>query len=479
MFKSKTAKNALLIAAVALMLCVSMFVGTTFAWFTDQETSANNKIIAGNLDVKLLHTNSVDTAEEVTENTLLFDTITRWEPGAVIWENLIVENAGNLALKYLLNVVVANEVADGTAKLSDVLYVEFVTDANGDPAAFTGSRADAIALFDDQSLTLSQFAASYAATGELLPNDGAATTANPSETHGIVIYWKPSDNDNLYNMNNGKNKELSIEIGVILNATQFNNESDAFDKNYDEGLEPIPSGVVLESYADGTEYYRTDAGLVLYDTQDVVTDNYVVPEGIVSLGNYSLTYNSGIKTVTTASTVTSLGRAFDSSTSIEKVVLNEGLEQIDSRAFRATTALKDVVIPSTVKTIADNAFQKSGIEELVIPATVETIGETAFGASLIEKITIEGNTSIQGYAFRGCTKLREVYLNGDDVTFIASTLNGRNSCWFCNGESNNPNTSNITFHVVNETVAARVKAAMGAEAGNIPVYVNGVLYTGN
>ena len=237
MFKTKTAKNALLIAAVALMLCVSMFVGTTFAWFTDQETSANNKIIAGNLDVKLLHTNSVDTAEEVTENTLLFDTITRWEPGAVIWENLVVENDGNLALKYLLNVFVANEVADGTAKLSDALYVEFVTDANGAPAAFTGDRAAAIALFDDQSMTLSQFATSYAATGELLPKaDGA--TENPSAVHGIVIYWKPGDNDNQFNMNNGKNKELSVDIGVILNATQLNNESDAFGPDYDAGLNP-------------------------------------------------------------------------------------------------------------------------------------------------------------------------------------------------------------------------------------------------
>ena len=237
MFKTKTAKNALLIAAVALMLCVSMFVGTTFAWFTDQETSANNKIIAGNLDVKLLHTNSVDTAEEVNDQTHLFDTIVRWEPGAVIWENLIVENDGNLALKYLLNVVIANEIPDGDVKLSNALYVEFVTDDQGNPAAFNGDRAAAIALFDDESKTLAEFATSYAATGELLPKAEDATE-NPSETHGIVIYWKPTDNDNIYNMNNGKNKELSVEIGVILNATQLNNEPDAFGPDYDQGLTP-------------------------------------------------------------------------------------------------------------------------------------------------------------------------------------------------------------------------------------------------
>ena len=187
-----------------------------------------------------------------------------------------------------------------------------------------------------------------------------------------------------------------------------------------------------------------------------------VPEGINTIGNYAFAYNNNVKTVVLPDSVKDLGRGFDSST-VEKVVLNEGLETISSRAFRSTTSLEEVVISSTVKEIADNAFQKSGLKSITIPASVTTVGETAFGASLIEEVTFEGNTAIQGYAFRGCTKLRKVVLKGDDVTFINSTLNGRNSCWFCNGESNNPNTSNITFFVENETVANRVIAAMGAE----------------
>ena len=152
-------------------------------------------------------------------------------------------------------------------------------------------------------------------------------------------------------------------------------------------------------------------------------------------------------------------------------MLNEGLEVIDSRAFRSTPNLKEVVIPSTVKVIADSAFQKSGIKEIVIPANVETIGEACFVSSKIETVTFEGNTAIQGYAFRGCPNLRTVNMNGDDVTMVPSTLNGRNSTWFCNGESNNPNTSNITFNVVNETVKERVLTAMGAERNNTTVIV--------
>ena len=213
-----------------------------------------------------------------------------------------------------------------------------------------------------------------------------------------------------------------------------------------------------------------DGNVKLYlvpETYEGTTLN--VPEGVTAIGNYAFAYNANVETVVLPSTVRDLGRGFDEST-VKKVVLNEGLEVISSRAFRSTTALEEVVFSSTVTEIADNAFQKSAIKEIVIPATVETIGETAFGASLIEKVTFEGDIEIQGYAFRGCTKLREVVMMGD-VDFVASTLNGRNSCWFCNGESNNPNTSNITFTVTSEKIKEKVLTAMGAERNNTPVNI--------
>ena len=245
-------------------------------------------------------------------------------------------------------------------------------------------------------------------------------------------------------------------------------------------------GLVGKKYsASGTgtleivNFYEKDG--ITYYTDVVTGDNvlYLVPadytgstvnvaEGTTAIGNYAFAYNSNVKTVILASTVRDLGQGFNEST-VEKVVLNEGLTTISSRAFKSTTALKEVVISSTVTEIADNAFQKSGIKEIVIPANVKTVGETAFGASLIEKVTFEGDIAIQGYAFRGCTKLHTVVMNGYNVTFVKSTLNGRNSMWFCNGESNNPNTSNITFYVKTEVIKERVLTAMGAERNNTPV----------
>ena len=52
MTNRKTTKKALLGSLLALVLCFSMLVGTTFAWFTDSEFINGNKIQAGTLDIE-------------------------------------------------------------------------------------------------------------------------------------------------------------------------------------------------------------------------------------------------------------------------------------------------------------------------------------------------------------------------------------------------------------------------------------------
>lgn len=49
----KSTRHALLMSAVALLLCFAMLLGTTFAWFTDSAASASNVITSGSLDVEV------------------------------------------------------------------------------------------------------------------------------------------------------------------------------------------------------------------------------------------------------------------------------------------------------------------------------------------------------------------------------------------------------------------------------------------
>ena len=63
--RKSTTKRALLMSGLAMLLSISMLVGTTFAWFTDTVSSGTNTIVAGNLDIELYHSNKEVTDEKV------------------------------------------------------------------------------------------------------------------------------------------------------------------------------------------------------------------------------------------------------------------------------------------------------------------------------------------------------------------------------------------------------------------------------
>ena len=100
MNNKRATKRALLTSIMALVMCVVMLVGTTFAWFTDTASTGVNKIQSGNLDVKLMYSTDMQRWTEATEQTKLFDDNALWEPGYTQVVYLKVVNAGNLALKY-------------------------------------------------------------------------------------------------------------------------------------------------------------------------------------------------------------------------------------------------------------------------------------------------------------------------------------------------------------------------------------------
>ena len=130
----KATKRALLTSVMALVMCVVMLVGTTFAWFTDTDTANVNKIQAGNLDIQLFYANNADGVNarwtELTNNSttvLKFlqsngTTATQqdfyWEPGGTYsLPALKVVNNGNLNLKYKIEITGIK----GSAKLNDVI----------------------------------------------------------------------------------------------------------------------------------------------------------------------------------------------------------------------------------------------------------------------------------------------------------------------------------------------------------------------
>lgn len=217
MTSKKNTNKALFSSVIALILCCSMLVGTTFAWFTDEVKSGVNQIVAGNLDVDVLTAdgNSIQGVET------LFNDVTLWEPGVVAYENLTVVNKGNLALKYELAISFANENTVNGKGLSSALKVALV---NSKVAAGL-SRENVLALAGE-GVNLSSF------------NRYDELDKGESKEYTLIIWWAPSANDNDWNVNNGKTtsdgKPLHIDLGVKLVATQKMAEEDSFGPEYDK-----------------------------------------------------------------------------------------------------------------------------------------------------------------------------------------------------------------------------------------------------
>ena len=123
----KNSKKAFFSSIVVLMLCITMFIGATFAWFTDFVASYKNIIKAGNLDVEMYWTDDLDSGtwynvEDDAHNTIFnYD---KWEPGYTEVRYIKIVNAGSLAFNYQLALTPMGEVG----KLAEVINVFYAND---------------------------------------------------------------------------------------------------------------------------------------------------------------------------------------------------------------------------------------------------------------------------------------------------------------------------------------------------------------
>jgi len=211
MTKTKSTKRALLMSALSLLMCVSMLIGSTFAWFTDSVTSAGNKIQAGTLqvDLELLEENGTWTSIK-DSNKAIFD-YENWEPGYTDVKILRVSNKGTLALKWLAKFVSNYELS----ALADVIDVYVNTEISSYPT----DRSD---LSDWTNVgTVKQFVNTISATTK------GTLEAGASANLGIALKMQETAGNEYQGMDLGG----TFDIQII--ATQYTSEEDSFDKNYD------------------------------------------------------------------------------------------------------------------------------------------------------------------------------------------------------------------------------------------------------
>lgn len=260
--------------------------------------------------------------------------------------------------------------------------------------------------------------------------------------------------------------------------------------NSDSGSHNVETGRTIDigtfEYVIGGDYRTMDDGAVyfygndgyiqLYDATNVTATEYTVAEGTVALAADAFAYNTNTKTVIIPASVTDFGGdgngyggAFKKNSTVETIILNEGLTAIPDAAFQQASALKNINIPSTVKTIGLRAFRAIGATDITVPATVAKIDESFRDITALTTVTFEGNTEISPYAFRDCTNLKNVYLKGEDITFATVSGGGNKGMYFTSQQTGA--IDGINVYVENNTVAERYIVAENYTGYNL--YVNG------
>ena len=222
---NKTTKRALLSSVFALVLCFTMLLGTTFAWFTDSVTSESNIIKSGTLDVTMDWAQGtedpasaawVDAAKGPIFNNDL------WEPGYTEARHIKITNVGTLALNWTLAIVPNGEVS----KLADVIDVYYY-DYGGYKDSATGNIGKCKQVAGRTELssfvylgTLSEVLLADIKVGGLI--------AGQSYNATIVLQMRGEEAGNEY-----QNLSIGTDFSVKLFATQQSYESDSFGKDYD------------------------------------------------------------------------------------------------------------------------------------------------------------------------------------------------------------------------------------------------------
>ena len=217
MNNKKATKRALLTSVMALVMCVVMLAGTTFAWFTDTASTGVNKITSGNLHVEIQNKEGteIDTLKWVDKdgNDIANQDDILWEPGCTyLLTPFQIVNTGNLALKYKIAIT----GLDGDSLLLDVIKFTYKT-ASGEE-------------FD------------MSAKGHLAANGG---------TTGMITVSAHMDEaaGNKY-----QNQELT-NVRFTVYATQDTVENDSFNNQYDKDATYLtyPAGVTDAIFDSQTE----------------------------------------------------------------------------------------------------------------------------------------------------------------------------------------------------------------------------------
>lgn len=195
-------------------------------------------------------------------------------------------------------------------------------------------------------------------------------------------------------------------------------------------------------YVDGCLIRRSDNTLVLG------LASAVIPETVVSIGDYAFAYRKNLSEIAIPSSVTAIGSyAFADCENLKTIEVSESVKSIQScvfkscvsltkatwrtlvsvpdSAFENCSALTDVKLSNVTK-IGERAFSGCiGLKEIILPQSLTEIGEYAFNKTALASITLPQSIDKVGNGwFSDCKYLETVNFDGKIKEIGESAFSG-------------------------------------------------------
>ena len=183
-------------------------------------------------------------------------------------------------------------------------------------------------------------------------------------------------------------------------------------------------------YVDGCLIRRSDNTLVLG------LASAVIPETVVSIGDYAFAYRKNLSEIAIPSSVTAIGSyAFANCENLKTIEVSQSVKSIQScvlkncvsltkatwrtlvsvpdSAFEGCSALTDVKLSNVAK-IGERAFSGCiGLKEIILPQSLTEIGKYAFNKTALASITLPQSIDKVGNGwFSDCKYLETVNFDG-------------------------------------------------------------------
>ena len=364
MTNRKSTKRALLGSVMAMVLCLAMLVGATFAWFTDTASTGVNKIQAGKLDVALEMKDASGqwvSAEGKTLNWVKAAAGEQvlWEPGCTYTlPELRVVNNGNLALKYKIQIT----GIQGDAKLNEVIDW----------------------TINDAAIDLTE---------------GHLTAGQQGDAFTIKGHMKETAGNDYQN--------LTIDgIGITVYATQDTVENDSFGNTYDEDA----------TYGAGA----TIIGLKgTYDSLTAAAKAWRESKGVVTSGS-----TFGMNSLGTVDSITWLVSGEVATGDGEGVIGNNGAGQsiLGGGYFTPAVTVNNI----TIKGVNDAKIAKTGDSYLVSAAGKNVVYENITFVDTVRIDSNPANLTFKNCKFEAGFRMPHSATNGN-VTIANCTFTGNES----------------------------------------------------